>query len=71
MPATLNRRDVPNQSDDQKHRTDEPQQDGESGGSDQGGAIGGIGIQRLGSRGLTPQVRTSNARLNKSRAAKR
>jgi hypothetical protein len=64
-------RRCPNQGNRQKHRTDEPQQDRETGGSHEGGTIRGIGVQCLCRRCLTPQVGTSDARLNGSRATKR
>ena len=47
------------------------QQDRETGGSHEGGTIRGIGVQCLCRRCLTPQVGTSDARLNESRATKR
>jgi len=53
-----------------KHRADEPQQDRETGGSHEGGTIRGIGVQGRGRRCLTPQVGTSDARLNESGATK-
>jgi hypothetical protein len=71
MPGTRNRGDVRTRATTKNTVPISQKQNRETGGSHEGGTIRCIGVQCLRRRCLTPQVGTSDARLNEGGATKR